>query len=90
MKYEVYVADGCFCGPDAPLVSRHRTLRGAVKKARTSDRLVATVDGRVVYSPPVRGDRHYGGGRLGNGPQKGEPSLRDVLRDVLRALGATQ
>lgn len=36
--YEVRLRPGCYSGPDAPLVSRHRTLRAAVRQARRSDR----------------------------------------------------
>jgi len=37
--YEVVVAPGCHDRPIAPVISRHRTLRGAVRSARRSDRL---------------------------------------------------
>src|SRR5690606_14803951 len=45
-KYEVVVAPGCHRQPTNPVVSRHRTLRAAVARARRSDRLrVEPADG---------------------------------------------
>jgi hypothetical protein len=37
--HAVVLAAGCYSGPDAPIVSRHRTLAAALKAARRSDRL---------------------------------------------------
>ncbi len=37
--HAVALAAGCYSGPDAPIVSRHRTLAAALKAARRSDRL---------------------------------------------------
>lgn len=45
--YEVRLAPGCYSGPTAPMVSRHRTLAAAVRQARRSDRWVVECGGLV-------------------------------------------
>lgn len=37
--YEIRTAPGCYRGPDAPLVSEHRSLAAAVRAARKNDRV---------------------------------------------------
>lgn len=84
--YEVRLRPGCYSGPDAPLISRHRSLRAAVAKARRSDRWqveLSTRRGRI-WAPPERRSR-YGAGLFGSGPQPGEPSLDECVRQAERA-----
>jgi|SRR5690606_27623920 len=38
-KYKVVLAPGCYSSPANPVISRYRTLRAAVARARRSDRL---------------------------------------------------
>ena len=79
--YEVCVAPGCHGEPSNPVVSRHRTLRAAIVRARRSDRLQVemAVGGRVLYLPPQRNSTTCGAGRYGAGPQRGEPSLDECV-----------
>lgn len=82
--WEVRVADGCHAAPLGPLISRHRTLRAAIKRARRSDRLqVEHCDhNAIVYSNPQRGCPRLGAGRFGRGVQPGEPSLDWAVRQA--------
>lgn len=66
MPYVVTLAPGCYSGPDAPVVSRHRTWDAALMAASKSDRLCAEGPHRSA-SIPAQGDKRLGAGRLGNG-----------------------
>lgn len=74
----VEVAAGCFSGPFAPTISKHKTLRAALDKARKSDRLVA-VNGITGdrYQIPRQDHPSLGAGSYGNG----------ISREQARALG---
>ncbi len=68
MAYICELGAGCYTAVDAPVVSRHKSWDLAVRKALTSDRLVAvdTESGRRLQIPS-QGDRKLGAGRYGNG-----------------------
>ncbi len=92
MKFFVELAQGCYTSPTSPIISRHRTIEGAIRAARKSDRLVvATETGVVVYRPPQRNGR-LGVGRYGEGPRKGEPTIRESVAaaKAILAKGGTQ
>lgn len=84
--YEVRLAPGCYRGPEAPLVSRHRTLRAAVARARRSDRyqVERSDSSRCLWRPPARKTPGLGPGLYGTGPQRGEPTLAQCVADAAR------
>jgi hypothetical protein len=87
--FEVRLRPGCHNKPNAPVVSRHRTLEAAVRAARRSDRLQverSNAHGCVWHAPKRRSK--YGEGLYGTGPQPGEPSLAECVREAVQRLAA--
>lgn len=70
-EYHVELAAGCYGGPYAPVVSRHRTLERALDRARQSDRLVAVGSG-IRWQLDPQGDPKLGPGRYGNGVSRAD------------------
>ena len=66
-RYHVVEAPGCHGRPTAPVVSRHRTLRAAVREARSSDRLRVELADRAVclYQATSAQPTRYGYGLYG-------------------------
>lgn len=79
--YEVRMAPGCYSGPGAPLVSRHRTLRAAVARARRSNRLVVE---RTACSGVIWRVSQYRDVGLGPGLY-GQPDVRPLAACVREA-----
>ena len=79
--YEVVVAPGCHREPFSPVVSRHRTLEAAVRKARRSDRLAVESSARsgVIYRAQSQQPTRWGYGCYG-GPDT--RSLRECLAEA--------
>lgn len=79
--WHVVLRPGCYRGPDAPLVSEHRTLAAAVRQARRCDRWQVERADRhgCVWAPPSRGGSSGEAGLYGRGPQPGEPSLAECV-----------
>lgn len=82
--WRVVLRPGCYRGPDAPEISQHRTLAAAVRQARRNDRWMverARTAG-CVWAPPHRGGAGGEAGLYGRGPQPGEPTLAECVRDA--------
>lgn len=79
--YEVRVAPGCHGKPVAPLISRHRTLRAAVARARKSNRLVVERSARsgIVWRASQYRDIGLGPGLYG---QPDVRTLAECLREA--------
>jgi hypothetical protein len=83
--YQVVLAPGCHSRPHNPLVSRHRTLAAAVRRAMQSDRLrvepathaVCLFQGRSRQLHPQYGYGLYGERHVG--------SFRDALAEAAAA-----
>lgn len=84
--FEVRLRPGCYAGPDAPLVSRHRTLAAAVRQARRSDRWQVERSDRhgCIWAAEPR-PSPYGPGLYGMPRRRGEPSLRACIAAAERA-----
>jgi len=82
--YEVRVAPGCHGRPVAPLVSRHRTLRAAVARARRSDRVMveSAKSTTCLYRAQSRQPTAHGYGCYGGGDTR---PLRECLAEALEA-----
>ena len=78
-RYEVCLRPGCYTGVDAPVISRHNSLTEAVKVARKSDRFEVQLSWRKesIWHAPRRGDS-----LIGHGPQRGEPSIDESVREA--------
>jgi len=83
--FVVVVAEGCYRGPDAPMVSRHRTLRAAVIAARRSDRTrVERADrGGCLFQARSQQPTRWGYGLYGMGDTR---PVRVCLAEAERAL----
>ena len=77
--YEVVLAPGCYRGPSAPVVSRHRTLEAAVRQARRSDRWRVEPAARSVclYQAQSHQPTRWGYGLYGGADTR---TLREALR----------
>lgn len=85
ISYEVVMRHGCFSGVYGPVISRHRSLEAAVKKARSCDRWEVQRSHTRIWAPPVRGDAKLGHGCYGHGPKKGEPSVSSCVAEARAA-----
>lgn len=83
-KYEVVLSPGCHRQPTNPVVSRHRTLRAAVARARRSDRLrVEPADSSVcLYQAQARQPTPHGYGLYGYADTR---PLRECLAEAEEA-----
>ena len=82
--YEVVLAPGCHRQLTNPVISRHRTLRAAVARARKSDRLrVEPADSAVcLYQAKSRQPTPYGYGLYGHADTR---PLRECLAEAAEA-----
>lgn len=85
-KYHVVLAAGCHGQTENPIVSRHKTLEAAVRKARRSDRLaVEPADSyRTLYRAQSKQPTQCGWGCYG-GPDT--RSLRECVAEARRNEG---
>ena len=66
MSYHVEIAPGCHGAAFAPVVSHHKTWAAALRKARTSDRLVAVnTETGERFQIEQRNSPRAGAGRFG-------------------------
>lgn len=77
--YEVVLAPGCYGGPSAPVVSRHRSLEAAVRQARRSDRwrVEPATNSVCLYQAQSRQPTRWGYGLFGESDTR---TLREALR----------
>lgn len=83
-RYEVVVAPGCHREPYAPVVSRHRSLAAAVRRAMRSDRLRVepATHSVCLFQAQSRQPTEYGYGLFGG---RHEGTFRAALEEAERA-----